>query len=526
MLIDCGVQPKDVHRLLPGDLTTRISTLRRSGLDMDRFEYQACGRDLSCEIHPLPDDNLFYLYLSDITEHKRAEHRLVQQAYHDALTGLPNRYKLQETLTQALDASTSGAVLLISVDRFRLFVDSFGHNIGDEVLQAVAVQLTETLQGQWSEFHSARLFRMDGARFAVFVPGVRSVFTLDALAKLIHDRTDKPVPVSNRELLISFSVGGSLFPRDGKDAGTVVRAADRAMQSVRDQGGNGFRRYGSDLDAQCLELLELETALRLAHEHGELALHYQPQVNIKTGAVVGFEALLRWRHPELGDIPPHKFVPLAEETGLIAPIGEWVLHAACLQARTWLDSGLRDFAVGVNISARQFGSGDLPGTVRRIVRDTGLDPRYLELEVTESVAIQGAERTVETLRAFKDLGVRLSIDDFGTGYSSLSYLKRLPVDRLKIDKSFVQNVSTDPSDAAIIRAVIALARSLGLSVIAEGVETEAQRALLARYGCKEVQGYLVARPCPASELAPFIDGHKSSGRSIPAAPVVRKLHIV
>jgi diguanylate cyclase (GGDEF)-like protein len=526
MLVECGLQPRDLPRLLPGDLASRLVTLRGSGLATDRFEYHTCGRDLSCEIHPLPDDNLFYLYLSDITEHKRAEERLVQQAYHDALTGLPNRYKLQEALTEAMNAATSGALLFLSVDRFRMFVDSFGHNIGDEVLQAVADQITQMLRGQCSEFHSARLFRMDGARFAVFVPGVGSVSTLDALAKLIQGCTVKPVWVSNHELLITFSIGGSLFPRDGTDAGTVVREADRALQSVRDQGGNGFRRYGSDLDAECLELLELETALRLAHERGELALHYQPQVNIKTGAIVGFEALMRWRHAELGEISPQRFVPLAEDTGLIVPIGEWVLHTACVQARAWSDSGLRDFAVGVNISARQFATGDLPRTVRRVVQDTGLDPRCLDLEITESVAIQDAERTVETLTAFKDIGVRLSIDDFGTGYSSLSYLKRFPVDRLKIDQSFVRNVASDPSDAAIIRAVIALARNLGLSVIAEGVETESQRALLTRFGCKEMQGYLVARPCPAPDLEPFIASRQNSRLLNAATPVVRKLRIV
>ena len=526
MLVDCGLQPHDLTRLLPGDLAPRLVTLRRSSLATDRFEYHTCGRDLSCEIHPLPDDNLFYLYLSDITEHKRAEERLVQQAYHDALTGLPNRYKLHEALTDAINAATGGALLFLSVDRFRLFVDSFGHNIGDEVLKAVADHVTEMLRGQCSEFHSARLFRMDGARFAVFVPGVGSVSTLDALARLLQGCTVKPVCVSNHELLISFSIGGSLFPRDGTDAGTVVREADRALQSVRDQGGNGFRRYGSDLDAECLELLELETALRLAHERGELALHYQPQVNIKTGALVGFEALLRWRHAELGDISPKRFVPLAEDTGLIVPIGEWVLHTACVQARAWLDSGLRDFAVGVNISARQFATGDLPRTVRRVLQDTGLDPRCLELEITESVAIQDAERTVETLTAFKDIGVRLSIDDFGTGYSSLSYLKRFPVDRLKIDQSFVRNVANDPSDASIIRAVIALARNLGLSVIAEGVETESQRALLTRFGCKEMQGYLVAKPCPALDLAPFIASRQSSRLLNAPTPVVHKLHVV
>jgi EAL domain-containing protein (putative c-di-GMP-specific phosphodiesterase class I) len=303
---------------------------------------------------------------------------------------------------------------------------------------------------------------------------------------------------------LSFSIGGSLFPIDGVNAEVIVRSADRAMQSIRKQGGNGYCHYSPQLDAQYLELLELETALRLAQERGEMALHFQPQVNIRTGALIGFEALLRWRHPEHGMIPTQRFIAVAEDTGLIVPIGEWVLRSACLQAREWLGAGLRDFTMGVNVSARQFAGGELPVTVSRIIRETRLDPSYLELEITESVAMHDVERTIATLSALREIGVKLSIDDFGTGYSSLSYLKRFPIHRLKIDQSFVRNVASDPNDAAITRAIIALARSLKLGLIAEGVETEAQRALLARCGCKEIQGYLIARPAPASELQNFL----------------------
>jgi diguanylate cyclase (GGDEF)-like protein len=510
MLADCGAASEDAARLLPPDLVERLDALRRSRRDIDRFEYEALGRQLSCEIHPLPDQELFHVYLSDITEHKRAEQKLMYQAYHDALTDLPNRHEFHEILSQAISAQATGAVLLLNLDRFRLFVDSFGHNVGDEVLKAIAARLNQTLQGSWSEFLAARLFRMDGARFAVFAPGVRSPATLDALAQRVQESTREPIRVRDRELLLSFSVGGSLFPLDGTDAETVVRGADRAMQSVRKQGGNAYRRYGSELDAEYSELLELETDLRLAQERGEFALHFQPQVNIRTGALIGFEALLRWNHPEHGMIPPNHFIRLAEDTGLIVEIGEWVLHTACVQARAWLDFGLRGFAIGVNVSARQFASGDLAQRVQRVVRETGLDPAYLELEVTESVAMQDAEQTVETLDALKDIGVRMSIDDFGTGHSSLSYLKRLPVHRLKIDQSFVRDMTSDRNDAAITRAVIALAKSLRLKVIAEGVETEEQRRMLARYGCREIQGYLIARPSSASDLTPFVTRHVQS----------------
>jgi diguanylate cyclase (GGDEF)-like protein len=524
MLADCQAPTADAARLLPADLVERLDALRRSRRDIDRFEYEALGRQLSCEIHPLPDQDLFHVYLSDITEHKRAEQKLIHQAYHDALTDLPNRHEFHERLSQAISAHASGAVLLLNVDRFRLYIDSLGHNLGDEVLRAVAARLNQTLQGSWSEFLAARLFRMDGARFAVFAPGVRSPATLDALAQRMQESALEPIRVRDRELLLTFSVGGSLFPLDGRDAEAVVRGADRAMQSVRKQGGNAYRRYGTELDAEYSELLELETDLRLAQERGELALHFQPQVNIRTDALIGFEALLRWNHPEHGLIPPSRFIRLAEDTGLIVEIGEWVLHSACVQARAWLDFGLRGFAVGVNVSARQFASGDLAQRVQRVVRDTGLDPAYLELEVTESVAMQDAEQTVETLDALKHIGVRMSIDDFGTGYSSLSYLKRLPVHRLKIDQSFVRDITSDKDDAAITRAVIALAKSLKLKVIAEGVETEEQRRVLARYGCKEIQGYLIARPSSASDLAPFLTRHLQQSAKAPR-PDQRKLRV-
>ncbi|HTS52237.1 MAG TPA: bifunctional diguanylate cyclase/phosphodiesterase [Burkholderiales bacterium] len=525
MLGDSKASTQDTARLLPADLVERLDALRRSRRDIDRFEYQACGRQLSCEIHPLPDQDLFHLYLSDITEHKRAEQKLMYQAYHDALTDLPNRHEFHEKLSQAISAQATGAVLLLIVDRFRLYVDSLGHSVGDEVLRAVAARLNQTLEGSWSEFLAARLFRMDGARFAVFAPGVRSAATLDSLAQRMQESALEPIRVRDRQFLLTFSVGGSLFPLDGRDAETVVRGADRAMQSVREQGGNAYRRYGSDLDTEYSELLELETDLRLAQERGELVLHFQPQVDIRTEALIGFEALLRWNHPVRGMIPPNRFIPLAEDTGLIVPIGEWVLHTACVQARAWLDCGLRGFAVGVNVSARQFAGGDLAQTVQRVVRDTGLDPAYLELEVTETVAMQDAEQTVETLDALKEIGVRMSIDDFGTGYSSLSYLKRLPVHRLKIDRSFVRDITSDKDDAAITRAVIALARSLRLKVIAEGVETEQQRALLARYGCREIQGYLIARPSSASDLTPFLSQHLQNNLTGPRSEQ-RKLRVV
>jgi diguanylate cyclase (GGDEF)-like protein len=488
------------EELLPPDLSQRLSQRKDGQEDPHHCEYEVFGRNISCEIHAVPAENIIHLYLLDVTERKRIEQRLVYQAYHDPLTGLPNRYRFHERLAECVSGKDRATVWLLTVDRFRLFVESFGRKTVDDVLCEAAKRLAVGLDGH--DESGAQLFRLDGAQFALLEHGPKA--RGDALVESIQAASAKPIVVEGRELLLTLSIGGATSPEDGTDADTLYRRADRALQSVRKSGGGGHLRYHSDLEAQLIETLELETALRRAMERGELSLVYQPQVATASGKLIGFEALLRWRHPERGMVPPVTFIPLAEETGLIIDIGEWVLREACRQARAWFDRGLRSFVVGVNISAHQFGGSDLAALVSSVLAETGLDSGCLDLEITESVAMHDVERTIDTLRALKDIGVRLSIDDFGTGYSSLAYLKRFPVDRLKVDQSFVRHLATDTEGAAITKAIIALARSLGLEAIAEGVETEQQRAMLEAYGCHEIQGYLISHPVPPDELGSFL----------------------
>jgi len=489
-----------LEELLPPDLSHRLSLTADAQGRSEPCEYEVFGRNISCEIHAVPVENIVHLYLLDVTDRKRIEQRLVYQAYHDPLTGLPNRYRFHERLAECVSGKHRATVWLLTVDRFRLFVESFGRKTVDDVLREAAKRLSAGLDGL--DESAAQLFRLDGAHFALleYGPTLRD----DALIEAIQAAIATPIVVEGRELLLTLSIGGATSPDDGTDADTLYRRADRALQSVRKSGGSDHLRYHSDLEAQLIETLELETALRRALERDELALVYQPQVATASGKLIGFEALLRWRHPERGMVSPAVFIPLAEETGLIIDIGEWVLREACRQARAWFDRGLRRFVVGVNISARQFGGSDLPALVRGVLAETGLAAGCLDLEITESVAMHNVDQTIATLRALKDIGVRLSIDDFGTGYSSLAYLKRFPVDRLKVDQSFVRHIATDAEGAAITKAVIALARSLGLEAIAEGVETEQQRAMLEAYGCHEIQGYLISRPVPPDELGSFL----------------------
>jgi diguanylate cyclase (GGDEF)-like protein len=493
--------------LMPPDLPQRLSGLTGDEDEPHQCDYEVFGRSLSCEIHAVPTQDVAHVYLFDVTERKRIEQRLVHQAYHDALTGLPNRHRFHELLAESVARPGATTVWLMTVDRFRLFVESFGRRTVDEVLCEAAKRLCAGIAGESPS--GAQLFRLDGAQFALIDCGPPD--RGDALVQSILAATRDPIVVEGRELLLTLSIGGATGPGDGTDADTLYRCADRAQQSVRKSGGGGCLRYHRDLDAQLIETLELETALRRATERGEFVLHYQPQVATAGGALVGFEALVRWRHPERGMVPPGAFIPLAEETGLIIEIGEWVLGEACRQARSWFDRGLRHFVVGVNISARQFAGSDLPALVRSVLAETGLEPGCLDLEITESIAMHDVERTVATLRALKDIGVCLSIDDFGTGYSSLAYLKRFPVDRLKVDQSFVRHIATDPEGAAITQAVIALSRSLGLVAIAEGVETAEQRAMLEAYGCQEIQGYLVSRPVPPDQLGAFLPPGPDAG---------------
>ena len=428
-------------------------------------------------------------------------HRL---AHHDPLTGLPNRTLFHQRLQHALGrAEQSGgmlAVLFIDLDRFKVINDTLGHESGDGLLQEVARRLTGCLRG------GDTVSRLGGDEFVVLAEGLADESGGDVVARKLLAALAPPVTLAGRQFSVSASVGLSLAPRDGLDARTLLRNADTAMYRAKDSGRNNFQHFSGQLDGCAARRLALEADLSQAVARGELRLHYQPKVRVVSGRVVGMEALLRWQHPEHGLVMPADFIPLAEETGLIVPIGEWVLREACRQARAWLDAGLEPPRVAVNISARQFAHDNLAASVHRALTETGLGPERLELEITESMVMQNPDQAVAVLNRLREMGVSLTVDDFGTGYSSLACLKRFPIKSIKVDRSFIRDLPGDGDDAVISQAIIAMAHSLKLEVVAEGVETEAQREFLRAHGCDEMQGYLFSRPLPAEDFGQFLAG--------------------
>jgi len=483
--------------LLPGDLQSRLDELRESRSERLRWEYPAEERIIGISIHRLEDSGAFHMYLADVTERKQAQAQLEFQAFHDVLTKLPNRRRFEDMLGSALTGGGTGAVLLLGVDRFQTVVDTLGHAFADRLLLNIAGRLAP-LAGD--DQAACCIHRFDGELFAALLPQIAAADDATAFAARVARAMAAPFVIEGREMFFSFSVGIAHFPDDAASVGDLLRNADTALQSAKRAGGRAAIRYAGTMSARALERLEVEHELRRVVERGELELHYQPQLDIGGGRIIGVEALVRWRHPVKGMISPAEFIPLAEETGVIGDIGAWVLETACAQNRQWQDAGFPPIVMAVNISPRQFADPELPKIVLQALRASGLAPQWLELEVTEGAAMHDVDTAIATLHAFKAIGVRLSIDDFGTGYSSLSYLKRFPIDKLKVDQSFVRNMTEDRSDAAIARSVITLGHSLGLTVIAEGVETEDHLRLLGEYGCDEYQGYLFSRPKPAVEV--------------------------
>jgi len=445
---------------------------------------------------------------SDITERKEREERVRHLAHHDALTDLPNRVLLNDRITQAIAlAQRTGAhvaVMFLDLDRFKTVNDSLGHSIGDKLLQVVASRLRGCVRG------SDTVSRLGGDEFVILVPDLETPASAGTMAGKVLEAVALPCSIDGHELALTPSIGISIYPGDGDDVDALLRNADAAMYHAKESGRNNFQFFTPDMNVRAVQRLSLERSLRRALERDELRLHYQPQFDIHTGRLVGMEALIRWQHPQDGLVYPAKFIPFAEESGLILPIGEWVLHAACRQSRAWQDAGLRGVPVSVNISALQFRQVNFVDTVQRALGDSGLDARWLELEVTESVIMHDAEPVTASLERLKAMGLELAIDDFGTGYSSLSYLKRFPIDRLKIDRSFVRDVTVDKDDAAIIAAIIALTRNLDLRTIAEGVETEEQLAFLRAQGCDQVQGFLLGRPAPPAEWITLLTQQRQS----------------
>ncbi len=434
----------------------------------------------------------------EIVERETAERRIRHLAHHDALTGLPNRRLLHKRLDDALAAAREGngspAVIFIDLDRFKTINDSLGHAVGDELLKAVARRLTEALRP------GDTVSRVGGDEFVLILADAAGVEDATAASDRLLDRLSRPYEISGHSLRVTPSLGISLFPRDGDDAQTLLSRADAAMYQAKAEGRHCARFFVEQVQHTSTHRLHLESELHGAIARGELLLHYEPRFDLAAGTLCAVEALVRWRHPQRGMISPAEFIPLAEETGLIQPIGEWVLGEACRQRRLWQERGFAMGSVAVNLSAQQFRIRNLADSVRRIVDAAGIDPATLEIEITESTLMHDTAQTLETLKALAAPGIRISIDDFGTGYSSLSYLRRFPVHLLKVDRSFVHDVPGNADDATIVRAIAGLARNLGLRIVAEGVENPEQMRFLQEVGCDEGQGFLFAPPMPADEL--------------------------
>jgi len=438
----------------------------------------------------------------DVSDRVKAQEKLEYLAHHDVLTGLPNRALLADRIEQALARARrengAMAVMFLDLDGFKAINDTAGHQVGDLLLAEIANRLRAAVR------EHDTVARLGGDEFAIILEGTKSMSSVGGIARKLLYSLASPVHVEGADLYVTTSIGISRFPRDGEDVHTLLRKADSAMYRAKEAGKNTFRFYSQlegDEDAQ---RLELEQQLRRAIERREFALFFQPQMSIDTGTVVGCEALIRWNHPTQGLVMPSVFVPVLEESGLIVEVGDWVLREACRQARGWRLAGLPTLRIAVNVSARQFSKRDLVGDVARILDETGTEPRLLHIEITEGTIAAKFERSVEIMKKLNALGVKIAVDDFGVGYSSLNYLKRLPIHSLKIDRSFIHDVTTDQNDAAIARTIIALAHNLGLDVIAEGVETLEQMFFLSRQGCNEVQGYLVGQPMPPERFAEWL----------------------
>lgn len=440
---------------------------------------------------------------SDITERKKAEERIKNLAYFDVLTGLPNRRLFTDRLSVAVANahrhSHQMAIMFLDLDMFKRINDTLGHSIGDRVLETVSQRLVTAIR------EGDTVARLGGDEFTVLLPEIEHIDDAVRLARRMIDEVREPFIVEGNDLFITTSIGIGIYPDDGTTVETLLKNADTAMYRAKDLGRNSYQLYSAAMNAQSFERLAMESSLRHAMDRDEFDLAYQVKVDMGTGRMSGVEALIRWQHPDLGLVPPADFIPLAEDNGLIGAIGEWVLRTACRQNRTWQTQGLPAARIAVNISARQFHHGDLVETVKEALRVSELDPQYLELELTESAVMQHVEEAAEMLGELREMGVYISIDDFGTGYSSLSYLKKMPIDSLKIDRTFVQDMTEDSDDNAIVATIIAMGRALNLKVVAEGVETEQHVSFLRENGCDEVQGYLVSRPVSADNLISLFD---------------------
>lgn len=447
--------------------------------------------------------------VQDITERKEAENRVYRLAYFDSLTGLPNRQSFTERLHREIQRARHQhdklAILFLDLDRFKTVNDTLGHGAGDHLLQIVADRLRQAVRPAdlvaRADFPDEEidLARLGGDEFTLLLPRLQHGENALSVAQRIHELMHRPFVLEGREIIVTASIGIAIYPDDGTDAASLLKHADTAMYHAKDLGRDNAQFYSAALTEEAMRRLDMESSLRLALERDEFFLAYHPQFDLASGRIRSLEALIRWKHPQRGLVPPLEFIPLAEENGLIVPIGAWVLRTACRDALCWQAAG-QPLRVAVNLSAVQFRNPELVGEIAAILRETGLPAEYLELEVTEGALMEDSEATLQTLNALRGMGLQLSLDDFGTGYSSLSYLKRLPLNNLKVDQSFVRGLPADEESLAIVRAIVSLAKNLGFTVTAEGIETREQAMLLAGMACEMLQGYYFSRPVPATEI--------------------------
>lgn len=446
-------------------------------------------------------------------ERKKAEEKILFLAYYDSLTSLPNRVLFKDRLNQTLLIAQRHqrilAILFLDLDNFKRINDTLGHPAGDELLKQVACRLSnyirksDSISRYSTDEFSAVVARLGGDEFTIMLTEVSHVHDAMKVAQRILNAIAQPFDIEGHEVFITASIGIAVYPVDGEDVDSLLKNCDTAMYHAKNEGRNNYKFYEQSLNKTALDILALENNLHKALDKQEFRVYYQPRIDIRTRNVVGFEALIRWQHPQKGIIPPSEFIPMAEESGLIIPIGEWVLNEACKQNKAWQAAGFAPIFISVNLSGKQFKQQNLINVIDHAMSDVRLDPKYLELEITESI-IQDTKSTAGILRELRNLGLKIAVDDFGTGYSSLSYLRRFPLDTLKIDRSFVKDIAKDPDSEAIVKAIIAMAHCLKLRVIAEGVETEEQLKFLSDEGCDEFQGYLISPPLPADEVVRFL----------------------
>jgi len=520
---------QQLESFFPPEAATKVREYINSALTewrIQSLEYELDGGKRQCELRLIAqDENCVLAMVRDVTERKDAAAKIHQLAFYDTLTGLPNRQQFIRNLRHGIEngkrKNMSMAVLLVDLDRFKRINDAFGHSVGDKLLRAVGERLQNCVRTanrdarlDTQQPFNARLARMGGDEFVILITDMKTDGEASVVASRITDALADPFTLTGQEFVVTPSIGIALCPGDGDNVEDLLMNADAAMYRAKDSGRNTYRFYSETMHLRSLEHLNLEADMRSAIDDKAFCLHYQPKVDIATGSVVGVEALLRWHHPERGWLLPDEFIRIAEDTGLIVPLGEWVIREACSQLKRWQNTALEDISIAVNVSSQQFSLADFRDVVLSVVSEAEIRPQCLEFEITESLLMSDAPETIAVFQSLKDVGLRLSIDDFGTGYSCLAYLKKFPLDSLKIDRSFVQGLHENRDDAAICASILAMARELGLKVIAEGVEFQAQLDFLRQQGCDEFQGYLYSKALPIDQLELFFQHRKTEQANV------------